>query len=247
MLSEERLSKAIHENKLDELKDMILDGLNINRKYKYPVGCQYLVLNHEEMNLSGYYLPYIDGDSSGQYIDDFQKKFGGEIQWTPLMLASAYGRHSIINLLISKGANINEIDASGKTAKEIAEEFEHKVNFDGDGNIVSKLELKVSNLKKENEFFELKVKELEEKIQYLEKRQSSSSVKNSNAQVETSKEEPTENTNIKAAIYDYDGDEGALSIKTGEKFEILDVNGEWCCVINIATKEEGWVPTDYLQ
>ena len=53
LFSEERLSKAIYENKVDDLNDMILDGLNINRKFKSPVGCQYLTLNSEEMVLSG--------------------------------------------------------------------------------------------------------------------------------------------------------------------------------------------------
>jgi hypothetical protein len=50
---DEKLSKAIYENQLDNLHDMIIDGLSINRTFKYPVGCQYLELNHGEMNLSG--------------------------------------------------------------------------------------------------------------------------------------------------------------------------------------------------
>ena len=40
------------------------------------------------------------------------------------MMACAYGRHSIIKLLISKGADKTIKDDSGRTAKEIAEEFD---------------------------------------------------------------------------------------------------------------------------
>ena len=50
---EKQLSKAIYENNIHTLKDLVIDGLNLNKKYHYPVGCQYLELNAGEMNLSG--------------------------------------------------------------------------------------------------------------------------------------------------------------------------------------------------
>jgi hypothetical protein len=53
MSLEEKLSKAIFQNRVHDISDMIRNGLTLNRLLKYPVGCQYLTLNHGEMNLSG--------------------------------------------------------------------------------------------------------------------------------------------------------------------------------------------------
>ena len=170
-------------------------------------------------------------------------------------MACAYGRHSIIKLLISKGADKTIKDDSGRTAKEIAEEFELKVKFDLDDDF-EKLERKISNLKIQNDSLESKLKELEKKIEKIEKtklenekivQRKKTIIDPAHLDDEKRTQIILENKNVKVAVYDYEGSEGALSMTAGDAFEILEVNGEWCSVVDIKTGLEGWVPTDYLQ
>jgi ankyrin repeat protein len=101
-------------------------------------------------------------------VDDFEKEFGIEIQWTPLMMACAYGRHSIVELLLSKGAKVDIKDAAGNTAEDIAEHFGILINFKSSANGLQKLEEQVSKLKSQNDALETKIMELELKIEELE-------------------------------------------------------------------------------
>jgi ankyrin repeat protein len=101
-------------------------------------------------------------------VDDFEKEFGIEIQWTPLMMACAYGRHSIVELLLSKGAKVDIKDAAGNTAEDIAEHFGILINFKSSSNGLQKLEEQVSKLKAQNDSLETKIMELELKIEELE-------------------------------------------------------------------------------
>ena len=48
------------------------------------------------------------------------------------------------------------------------------------------------------------------------------------------------------AEYDYDGGGGELSMIVGDKFEMIEERDGWASVINISTKERGWVPANYL-
>eukprot|EP01080_Neovahlkampfia_damariscottae_P011618 gene11618-4860_t len=157
---EKQLSKVICENNIHQLKDMVIDGLNINILCRYPVGCQFLQLNEGEMDMSGYYLPFIESNSSGQYIGNLDADFGKEIEWTPLQLAAAYGRHTIIDFLISHNADTSIKDAAGNTAKKIAQIFAVNIKLDVSETSIEKLESQVENLEEENLEIVMKLDEL---------------------------------------------------------------------------------------
>ena len=54
-------------------------------------------------------------------------------------------------------------------------------------------------------------------------------------------------TKTSIAQFDYEGSEGALSMKAGEKFEVVEEKDGWTSVINATTKISGWVPSNYLE
>jgi hypothetical protein len=84
-------------------------------------------------------------------LENFDKEFDSEIQWTPLMLAAAYGRHTIIDLLMENGAKVELKDAKGNTAQEISNIFQVKVKFVTSQEKFENFETKISKLEAESE------------------------------------------------------------------------------------------------
>jgi hypothetical protein len=84
-----------------------------------------------------------------------------------LMLACAYGRHTIIDLMIENGANVEFKDAKGNTAKQISDIFQVKVKFITIQEKFQNFETKISKLETDTENLNQKFKDLE--ILYLSK------------------------------------------------------------------------------
>eukprot|EP01080_Neovahlkampfia_damariscottae_P002388 gene2388-2852_t len=112
------VSSLIREEKIDELEKFIVDEqFSLNEMYPYPMGCIF-IYNSQNSKIGMYEFK---NSKKVKYLENTEKFFGDEIQWTPLQYASALGDTKIMDLLTKLGSNPEVKDKTGKTAKEIFE------------------------------------------------------------------------------------------------------------------------------
>eukprot|EP01080_Neovahlkampfia_damariscottae_P011111 gene11111-3930_t len=96
---EEKLKYAINVKDFKKLK-LLLNVVDINEKFDYPIGC---------------------------YIKDENKSYGDNIPWTILQYAAVSGNQEVVDFLVEQGADSDIKDKCGRTAQQIADFLERKI------------------------------------------------------------------------------------------------------------------------
>jgi ankyrin len=136
---------AISQNNIDIIRLLLLNGSNVDNKTNYSMSSillasscanldvAILLLEHgsniNDISQYGYAPIHIACITNKVDIVEYYLKNGAHIyikpDETPILLSAFYGRKSIIELLLSNGANINDENSFGENVIEIL----HKQNY----------------------------------------------------------------------------------------------------------------------